>query len=294
MTTNLRCDNDLGGGSLCYDAGMRPRRLLVALGTVLVMGLLLPLPARAADPPALARARALYNAADYDGAIDSAATAQRLPASADAAGLVMARAHLERYRRNVDPAELASAREALSAVRIAALTPRDQLDLLVGLGQSLFFGDVFGASAELFETALDRDVQLTARERQSLLDWWASALDREAQGRAADRRSAAFARMVVKMENELRLDPGNAPANYWLAVAARGIGDIDRAWDAALAGWVRSNLNPDTAPTLRTDLDRLVTQALIPERVRTQPAAQQADATTTFRAEWDLVKEQWK
>ena len=58
-------------------------------------------------------------------------------------------------------------------------------------------------------------------------------------------------------------------ANYWLAVSARGAGDIDGAWNFAVAAWVRSTLSPETAPNLRDDLDRLVAQALIPERSRT-------------------------
>ena len=268
---------------------MRPRGALL----VLVL-LLLPAFAHAAEPPALVRARTLYNAADYDGAIAAAAVAQRLPAAADAASLVLARAHLERYRRNTVESDLVAAREALAGVRRALLTPRDQVDLLVGLGQSLFFGELFGASAELFDTALSSGAVLPPRDRLLLLDWWASALDREAQTRQADRRAPLFERIVERMEGELRDDPGSAPANYWLAVATRGAGDLDRAWDAAVAGWVRSNLSPASAAALRADLDRLVTQAIIAERARTRPPREQQDAVAALRAEWDLVKQQWK
>jgi hypothetical protein len=95
------------------------------------------------------------------------------------------------------------------------------------------------------------------------------------------------------METALRQEPGNGPANYWLAAATRGTGDVDRAWAAAIAAWVRSSLEPASAPSLRADLDRLVTQALIPERVRARPAREQADATTALRAEWEMVKMQW-
>ena len=71
-----------------------PRLLVVVLTTLLTAAV-----AQAAEPPALARARTLYNAADYDGAIAAAATARRQPAAADASSLVLARAHLERFRR---------------------------------------------------------------------------------------------------------------------------------------------------------------------------------------------------
>jgi hypothetical protein len=261
--------------------------------TALVL-LLFALPVAAAEHPSLAKARALYNAGDFDGALSAAAVSQREPASADASALVIARSHLERYRQRADSSDLAAAREALASVRSAALTPRDQIDLLIGLGQSLYLSEVFGAAAELFDTALSRATPLPERDRVLLLDWWATALDREAQTRPADRRGRIFERIGERMEAELREDPASPVANYWLAVAARGSGDVDRAWAAAVAAWVRSTLRPETAESLRVDLDRLVTQALIPERARTRPAREQPDTLALLRAEWELVKQQWK
>ena len=73
-----------------------------------------------------------------------------------------------------------------------------------------------------------------------LLDWWANAVDREAQAVVAPRRTVLLEPVIARMEDELRDDPGNATANYWLAVAARGAGDTDRAWNAVIAGWVRA------------------------------------------------------
>ena len=35
------------------------------------------------------------------------------------------------------------------------------------------------------------------------------------------------------MNDEIQRDPGSPVANYWLAVAARGAGDIDGAWNYA-------------------------------------------------------------
>jgi hypothetical protein len=265
--------------------GLTPLLLLVLL--------LCAPPAWAAEHPSLAKARALYNAGDFDGAISAAAVSRRVPASADASALVIARSHLERYRQRADPTDLGAAREALGSVRSTALTPRDHVDLLVGFAQSLYLGEVFGAAAELFETALSRASLLPPRDRLLLLDWWATALDREAQDRRAERRARVFERIGERMEAELREDPANAVANYWLAVAARGTGDVDRAWDAAVAGWVRSALRPESSELLRADLDRLVTQALIPERALTRPA-RDPDSTATLRAEWELVKQQWK
>jgi hypothetical protein len=150
--------------------------------------------AAAAEPTALSRARTLYNAADYDGAIAAAALARTQVPGADAGALVEARARLERYRRNADPEDLTAARDALSAIRAAMLSGRDQVDFLVGLGQSLYLTDFFGAAADLFDTALERSSVLPDRDRMMLLDWWATAVDREAQVASPERRSRLAAR----------------------------------------------------------------------------------------------------
>jgi hypothetical protein len=96
------------------------------------------------------------------------------------------------------------------------------------------------------------------------------------------------------MHEEIQRDPGSPVANYWLAVAARGAGDIDGAWNSAIAAWVRSTLSPETTAGLRDDLDRLVTQALIPERSRTLVAREPQDAVAALKIEWELVKQQWR
>jgi hypothetical protein len=250
----------------------------------------------AEEHPFLAKARALYNAGDYEGAIAAAGTARIDPASADAAALVIGRAHLERFRTapSGDRADLTAAREALAAARMVSLLPRDQVDLLVGLGQALFLADAFGAAAELFENALARAGMVPYGDRARLLDWWATAVDRESQTLPADRRVASLQRVVDRMEEELAADPGHAAANYWLAVASRGAGDVERAWDAAVAAWVRSSLRPESAEMLREDVDRFVTTVLVHERARLRPAREQADAALDLRTEWDAVKAQWK
>ena len=66
-------------------------------------------PGEAAEPPALVKARALYNAADYDGAITAATEARTMPEWADLSALVLVRAHLERYRQHAQAEDLAAA-----------------------------------------------------------------------------------------------------------------------------------------------------------------------------------------
>jgi len=266
----------------------------VMIRIVMVLALAgLPVVAHAAEPPALARARALYNAGSYDAAIDAAASVRRDPTAGDSAALVLARAHLERFRVGAASDDLTAAREALVAIRPARLSARDQLDLLVGLGQTLYLSQTFGAAADVFDTALGRAAILTPPDRARLLDWWATALDREAQTRPAERRAPIFASLAGRMQEELRADPGSAIANYWLVAATRGSGDLDGAWDAAIAGWVRATLGPDPAG-LRMELDRLVGEALIPERARALSAGDLPDAAFALRAEWEQVKESWK
>ena len=248
--------------------------------------------ARAAEPPALAKARALYNEGNYEGAIDAAAVARRQTGFADPAALVIGRSYIELYRQRVDAKDLEAAREAFMSIRLATLMPRDRVELFIGLGLSLYLGEKYGAAADLFDTALTQASLLSAKDRVLLLDWWATALDREAQTRPADRRRALFERIGARMSEELRQDPGSSVANYWRAVAARGAGDLEAAWDAAVAAWVVSTLSPETAESLRADLERLVQQALIPERSRLMTRDPQ-EAVASLRAEWELVKQQW-
>lgn len=250
--------------------------------------------AQAAESPALARARARYNAGDFDGAIAEAGRARQQPQWADAASLVLARAYIERYRQGSSQADLVTARETLVTVRSAALGPRDRVGLFIGMGQALYFADLFGASADLFETALAQSAMVSAQDKDALLEWWAMALDRDARSRPADRRVVVFARVTGRMEEEIGINPSSAVANYWLPAAARGAGDLDRAWAAAIAGWVRASLADPRTDTLRADLDALVVDALIPERAKARPPREQQMASAALRAEWELVKQHWK
>jgi hypothetical protein len=269
---------------------MRTWRLLLAV-VMLAPGAV---PAFAAEPATLIKARGLYNTADYDAAIDAAGEARRLPDWADAAAVVQGRAYLERYRQRADPADLAAGREALQSARPSRLVARDGIDQLVGVGQWLYLSDWFGSAADLFDNALTQSVLLTARERLQLLDWWANAVDRSAQSRPADRRAAAYAELLARMEDEIRRDPSSPVANYWLPVSARGVGDLDRAWDAAAAGWVRSTFSSDTWFPVREDLDRFVTQVLVVERSRARSGFEQPEATRAMRDQWAQLKQQWK
>jgi hypothetical protein len=98
------------------------------------------------------------------------------------------------------------------------------------------------------------------------------------------------------MEGELRKDPTSGAAAYWVAAASYARGLVDRAWDAAVAGWVRGILTADRGVALRPDLDRLVRDAIIPERARRIAATSTSEtqaAEASMLAEWTLIKDQW-
>jgi hypothetical protein len=55
-----------------------------------------------------------------------------------------------------------------------------------------------------------------------------------------------------------------------------------------MAGWVRAPLADDQGAALRSELDRLVSQQIVPQRARAM--AQPPDAV---QQEWDDFKERW-
>ena len=270
---------------MCYHRGMRAFVVSLMLVASAVS-------ASAADQ--VAEARRLYNLGQYAMAEQIARQAAQAPATANAALVVLGRIQLERFRQSADIADFNAARTSLNAVDPRSLESRERIELLVGLAEALYLEDRFAAAAELFETVFDRSNVLGMSAHERVLDWWATAIDREAQIRPADRRARVFERISTRMTEEIQRDPGSPVANYWLAVSARGAGDIDGAWNSAIAAWVRSTLSPDTTSRLRDDLDRLVTQALIPERSRALGSREPQDAVTALKTEWELIKEQWK
>jgi len=248
----------------------------------------------AADTPALIRARAAYNAENYEQAIALAEAALAQKADADVAALIVVRARLERYRLGGHDADLAMAHTTLRAIARHRLKPREQAELLVALGLALYLDQSYGSAAEVFDSALARAGVLGAGERDRLLEWWALALDREAQALSDERRRATYDRVVARMEQELRGNPSSVPANFWLAAASRGAGDVDRAWDAALAAWVRVPIDLPGAETLRRDLDRLIVDAVVPERSRQQPRAEWDSVAAGLTSRWNTFKREWE
>jgi hypothetical protein len=262
-----------------------------ALSLALVLCLCSSAAAQRAD---LARARALYNQRQFDAAIEAASVAVKQPAIADAAAVVLARAHLERYRERANPDDLAAARVALGTVRVSNLDVRDNIDLLMALGEAVFFEDDYGAAAALFESGIDAAVEHGTQTGEAMLEWWGSAVERHADALDRDARIAAFARLRDRMARELARNASSSAAAYWVVVGTRGAGEAVAAWDAAIAGWVRARLAGARSATLRADLDKIVMEGIIPDRVRAMAADKRAQAESDLRAEWAVVKERWK
>jgi hypothetical protein len=248
--------------------------------------------AAAADP--LAEARRLYNQAQYDQAEKLARDVAAMPGRADAARVVLGRIRLERFRQSANAQDLARARDALRMVDATALEPADRVELTIGLAEALYLEQRYGAAAELFESVRQRSSLLGPAAHERVLDWWATALDRHVQGRSSEDRTQVYSRILDRMEEEVTDHPGSTAAGYWIAAAARNIGDIERAWSAALAGWLRASLAEDRGAALRADLDRLVTQALIPERAsKLTQKGDLKEVMSTMTTDWETFKRTW-
>lgn len=67
------------------------------------------------------------------------------------------------------------------------------------------------------------------------------------------------------------------------------------AWALARATWVRASLlvSGEALVSLRADLDRLVRDAIIPERARATPLGAAAETQATLLAEWTAFKTTW-
>jgi hypothetical protein len=157
----------------------------------------------------------------------------------------------------------------------------------------LYFDRRFSTAAEFFETALAHLDLLEPGARERLVEWWASALDQQAQlGPEAERRPL-YLRILARAEGELGHDDQSAVGSYWLAAAALGLNDLDRAWAAAEAGWLRST-SAGSGVRLRADLDRLVLTAIIPGRARhLSPTGEARQAVTLLEQQWQEMKEKY-
>src|SRR3954466_11753975 len=166
--------------------------------------------AAARGPDQLSLARRYYNQGQFEQALEAARLARANPAIVSAgrpllggarrppatpaiapwARLIMGRARLERYRTTPDASELDAARRDLRGVDPKAVDPRERLELQVGFAELLYFEDRFGAAAELLDPVIDASAALAPDSHDRALDWWATALDRQAQAGTPGEKNA--------------------------------------------------------------------------------------------------------
>ena len=262
------------------------RSILVCAVLVLVCPLL------AAAQNDLERARALYNAGQFDESIAAAAIVKAKPAAEASATLIAARARLERFRQKGDPQDLGAARTDLVSLSPRNLAPQEIIEWQIGLGTALFLENQPGPAAEMFSTILPTArARLSPAELDKLVEWWASTVARVAESLTGAARKEAYAAMLRAVRDEIERNPLSWPASYWLVVAARGAGDLDGAWNAAVTGWIRGGSQQDSQHH-REDLDRFVTQTLIPERAQAR-TGERLDSRAT-EAEIAVLTEQWR
>lgn len=249
----------------------------------------------AAQTTSLDGARQLYNQGKYDTAIKYAARLRTQSGMADAANLILGRSYLERFRESADRGDLVAAREALREVHPTVLAGREQSEYLVGLGELLYLNESYGAAAEIFVSAFERSRELSPHAFDRVFDWWATSLDRQAQSGLVEDRDTLYGEILFRAQAALAQMPNLAAPAYWLVVATRSLGDTVRAWDAAVAAWVRAPLADDHGTALRADLDRLVLQGIIPERVRQLAStnAERERQAARLRLDWETVKKDW-
>ena len=249
-------------------------------------------PAAAAAQSDLERARAFYNADQYDESIAAASSARIKPGAVPSATLIAASARLERFRQKNDPTDLVGARTDLVLLNPRILAPQEVIEWQIGLGTALFLDNQLGPAAEMFTTVLPTArLRLTEVELDKLLEWWAMTLSRLAEANAGAARKDAYDAMYAAVRDELERNPLSPTMSYWTVVAARGAGDLEAAWNSAIAGWIRGGSQPD-GKQLRTDLERFVTQTLIPERAQAR-TGQRLDSKAT-QAEIAVQTEQWR
>lgn len=268
--------------------GRHPKRF--ALTTCLVLALLSPRAAAAQSD--LERARMFYNAGQFEQAIAAATSAGNKPAAASSARLIIARARLERFRRLGDAKDLATARAELVSLKPGSLAPQEAIEWQMGIGAALFLEDQPGPAAEMFATLLpSARARLSTDEFQKLLDWWGTAVSRLAESATGSARKQTYEKLRTDARSELDRNPFSRPATYWTVVSSRGAGDLDAAWNAAVAGWIRMSGQLD-GRHLQGDLDTFVTHTLVPERAQAR-TGQRLDAKSTI-AEIAALNEEWR
>ena len=265
---------------------------------ILLVGALVTSAAPAAAQSGLERARTLYNAGQFEESIAAAEEARSRPNTAASATLITARSRLERFRLAALPADLATARAELLSLDPRGLSPHEAIEWHVGLATALFLEGQVGPAAGIFAAVLPlARAGLPLPEFEKLVEWRSAATVQHAETLVGDARRRLYEQVRDDVRNELELNPLSRPAMYWMAISSRGAQDLDGAWNAAVAGWIRAGTSQE-GKQLRADLERFVTQTLIPELAQ-ERTGQRFDAKATLtdiaalNQNWRALVERW-
>ena len=159
-----------------------------------------------------------------------------MAAAADEASLILGRAHLERFRdgRRDGPGGRPG-RRSCASIRQSCRHATAWSSSSVWARRCISTA----SSAPRRSCSIRRlspPGRIESAGRDGLLDWWADSLERYAA--TGPTREGVYVRMLRRMEEETQRDTRSLSASYWLVVAAHGVGDLDRAWDVAIAAWV--------------------------------------------------------
>src|SRR5215204_5688973 len=170
--------------------------MVITARTIVCVALLAVRPAGAWAQSDLERARALYNAGQFDESIAVADTAKHRASATASATLIAARALLDRFREQGNSEDLTTARRNLMTLNPRLLALQEIIEWQIGVATALFLENQPGPAADMFSTVLpSARGTLPAAEYDKLIEWWGSALSRvaEAQTTGAARKDAYVA-----------------------------------------------------------------------------------------------------
>ncbi len=269
-----------------------------AAGCALFAIALLASPRPAAAQKELKDARRFYNASKFDEAIAAAEPALDKPKVAASASLIIARARLERFRVSADQDDLTAARQELIALNPRKLSPQEAIEWQMGLGETLVFENQPGPASEIFASLFPAArLRFTPAQMDRLIEWWANSTARFAESFTGNARSDNYGRLLMTLRTVLQFDPPSRAGTYWLVVASRGVGDLEGAWNAAVAGWIRAG-SMQGGDQLREDLEQYMMQTVIPERARARTGQRQGTGVTTLEIadltrQWRTLTQRW-
>jgi hypothetical protein len=235
-------------------------------------------------------AKYLYNAGYYQQAIDEARKVKADEPTAPQVDLLLSRSYTQLYRITKEAKHLDLAR----AHMLAALKgypfehPWENHELVTGLAEIHYWDDERGPAAELFHSViLEGNKKIAPQSYANAVDWWASTLTGLiANMNPTDPIKVSTEKEIKStIEKAYRQSYGGEPVlAYWMALVHVREGNVGKAWDVAVAGYVRAlpQSHPDTED-ISDKLANYIEQVIIPKS---------PDRDNKLKR-WNAIKERW-